>query len=129
VEKKEKKMSQMNGKYPNPEVKIVRRRFSGEYKRRILKEADQCRHGELGALLRREGLYHSHLSTWRGQQESGELSGKRRGPRANPEAGKIKQLAQENAKLRRKLQQAEAIIEAQKKLARLLETVKENEQP
>ena len=124
-------MSQMNGKYPNPEVKAraTRRRFSAEYKRRILEEADQCQHGELGALLRREGLYHSHLSTWRGQQERGELSGKRRGPRANPDTGKIKQLARENAKLRRKLEQAEAIIDAQKKLARLLETLKEDEQP
>lgn len=121
-------MSQMNGKYPNPEVKAraMRRRFSADYKRRVLEEADQCQHGELGALLRREGLYHSHLSTWRGQQERGELSGKQRG-RANPDAGKIKQLACDNAKLRRKLAQAEAIIDAQKKLARLLETLKEDE--
>ncbi len=123
-------MSQMNGKYPDPEVKarVTRRRFSTAYKRRILKEADQCQYGELGALLRREGLYHSQLSTWRGQQERGELSGKRRGPRANPDAGKIKQLARENAKLRHQLAQAEAIIAAQKKLARLLETLKEDAQ-
>ena len=123
-------MSQMNGKYPNPEVKAraTRRRFRADYKRRILEEVDQCQHGELGSLLRREGLYHSHLSTWRGQQERGELSGKRRGSRANPDGGKVKQLEKENAQLRRKLEQAEAIIDAQKKLARLLETLKEDEQ-
>ena len=124
-------MSQMNDKYPDPEVKarVTRRRFIAEYKRRILAEADQCQHGELGALLRREGLYHSHLSTWRSQQERGELSGKRRGAKANPDASKVKQLEGENAKLRRKLEQAEAIIDAQKKLAGLLETLKEDEQP
>jgi transposase-like protein len=123
-------MSRLNGKYPNPEVKAraTRRRFSAAYKRRILEEVDQCQHGELGALLRREGLYHSHLSTWRGQQERGELSGKQRGPRANPDGGKVKQLERENAQLRHKLAQAEAIINAQKKLARLLETLKEDEQ-
>ena len=123
-------MSQMNGKYPDPEVKarVTRRRFSTAYKRRILEEADQCQYGELGALLRREGLYHSQLSTWRGQQERGELSGKRRGPRANPDTGKIKQLARENAKLRRQLAHAEAIIAAQKKLACLLEALKEDAQ-
>ncbi len=123
-------MSHMNGKYPNPEVKAraTRRRFSAEYKRRILEEADQCQHGELGALLRREGLYHSHLSTWRGQQQRGELSGKRCGPRTNPDGSKVKQLEKENAKLQRKLGQAEAIIAAQKKLARLLERLKEDEQ-
>ena len=124
-------MSQENGKHVDPEVKarVRRRRFSADYKRRILAEADQCQHGELGALLRREGLYHSHLSTWRSQQERGELSGKRRGAKANPDASKVKQLEGENAKLRRKLEQAEAIIDAQKKLAGLLETLKEDEQP
>ncbi len=123
-------MSQMNGKYADPEVKahVTRRRFSAEYKRHILEEADQCQHGELGALLRREGLYHSQLSTWRRQRDTGTLAGKRRGPKSHPDAAKVKQLEQENAKLRRKLEQAEAIITAQKKLARLLETLKEDEQ-
>ena len=123
-------MSQLNGKYADPEVKprVTRRRFSAEYKRHILEEADQCQHGELGALLRREGLYHSQLSTWRRQREVGTVAGMRRGPKPNPDATKVKQLEKENAKLRRKLEQAEAIITAQKKLARLLETLKEDEQ-
>ncbi len=119
-------MSQKNGQYPDPEVKVLvsRRRFNAEYKEQILTEADQCQHGELGALLRREGLYHSHLATWRKQQQQqGTLSGQQRGPKANPTRGQVQQLEQENAKLRRKLEQAEAIIAAQKKLARLLETL------
>ena len=124
-------MSQENGKYADPEVRprVTRRRFSAEYKHRIVEEADQCRHGELGALLRREGLYHSQLSTWRRQRAAGTLADKPSGPKANPNRAKVKQLEAENAKLRRKLEQAEAIIAAQKKLARLLETLKADEQP
>ena len=124
-------MSQENGKYADPEVRprVTRRRFSAEYKRRMVEEAAQCRHGELGALLRREGLYHSQLSTWRKQRAAGTLADRQRGPKANPNRAKVKQLEEENAKLRRKLEQAEAIIAAQKKLARLLETLKEGEQP
>lgn len=62
---------------PDPEVldKAVRRRFTAEYKLRVLRLADHCAPGELGALLRREGLYSSHLTTWRGQRERGELAG------------------------------------------------------
>jgi transposase-like protein len=107
----------------------MRRRFSSEYKGRILEAADRCRHGELGALLRREGLYYAQLSTWRRQRDAGTLAEKRRGPKAKPDASEVKRLEKENAKLRRKLEQAEAIIEAQKKLAQLLETLKEDEQP
>ena len=116
-------MSQMNGKYPNPEVKarVRRRRFSTEYKRRILTEADQCQYGELGALLRREGLYYSHLATWRRERDGGTLTEKKRGPKPNPEVGAMKRLQLENARLKRKLEQADAIIEAQKKLAKLLD--------
>ena len=124
-------MSHENGKYADPEVKprVTRRRFSVAYKRRILEETDQCQHGELGALLRQEGLYHSQLSTWRKQRAAGTLADKQRGPKANPNRAQVRELEAENAKLRRKLEQAEAIIAAQKKLARLLETVEEDEQP
>ena len=122
-------MSQMNGKYPNPEVKarVRRRRFGTEYKRRILTEADQCQYGELGALLRREGLYYSHLATWRRERAGGTLTEKRRGPQPNPEAGAMKRLQLENARLKRKLEQADAIIEAQKKLAKLLDNLNEEQ--
>ncbi len=78
------------GDGPDPEVaeKATRRRFSGEYKRRIVSEADRCRNvGEVGALLRREGLYSSSLSTWRRQGAAGALAGTgsvKRGPKAPP---------------------------------------------
>ena len=103
-------------------AKAVRRRFSAAYKMRILQEAEECSNGELGALLRREGLYSSHLTTWRRQQEAGQLKGlkaKKRGPKPNPQAKELKRLRHENERLRVRLQQAEAIIDAQKKLAQL----------
>jgi transposase len=108
---------------PKTEVqpKPVRRRFTAGYKREIVSQAKQCQHGELGALLRREGLYHSQLSTWRKAQEQGTLSNKKRGTKANPDAREVKRLQRENDRLQRKLAQAEAIIDAQKKLAILLD--------
>lgn len=103
-------------------AKAVRRRFSAEYKLRILQEADECSNGEIGALLRREGLYSSHLTTWRRQREAGQLKGlepKKRGPKPDPQGEELQRLRHENERLRVRLQQAEAIIEAQKKLAQL----------
>jgi len=116
---------------PNPEVpeKAVRRSFSAEYKRRILREAEACKEpGQLSALLRREGLYSSNLTTWRRQVEKGTLealSPKKRGPiknRSDPSLRRIAELEQENRKLSHKLKQAELIIEAQKKIAQILQT-------
>lgn len=109
--------------------KAKRRTFSSGYKRRILREAEQCQHGELGALLRREGLYSSHLSDWRRQEEVGELSGKKRGRKAKQTADEKQtaKLEQENRRLREKLRHAELIIEAQKKIAALLGNIDENE--
>jgi transposase len=103
-------------------AKAVRRRYSAEYKLRILQEADECSNGEIGALLRREGLYSSHLTTWRRQREAGQLKGlepRKRGPKPDPQAEELKRLRHENERLRVRLQQAEAIIDAQKKLAQL----------
>jgi transposase-like protein len=107
---------------PNPEVqpKTERRRLTAEYKRGIIAEADQCQHGELGALLRREGLTYAQISHWRKAHAEGAL-GKKRGPVANPNRSEMRRLEAENARLKRQLERAEAIIEAQKKLARLLE--------
>jgi transposase-like protein len=105
-------------------AKPQRRRFSAEYRLRILKEADACKQtGELGALLRREGLYSSHLITWRQQRERGALVGMRaikRGPKARPVDPRVKQLEAENRRLQRKLQRAETIITLQKKVAEIL---------
>jgi transposase-like protein len=103
-------------------AKPVRRRFSAEYKLRILRAAEHCSPGELGALLRREGLYSSHLTTWRRQREAGQLAGlapKKRGPKPDPQAAELARLRRENERLQTRLQQAEAIIDAQKKLAQL----------
>ena len=100
---------------PDPEVvpKAKRRKFSAEYKRRILREADACRKpGEIGALLRREGLYSSLLSDWRRQREAGALAGlraKKRGRKAKPEARRVAELERENERLRRELGLGQAV--------------------
>ena len=109
---------------PDPQVvpKAERRRFSVEYKLRILAEADRCtEYGQIGALLRREGLYSSHLTTWRRQRDQGTL-GQKRGRKPDPQAAEIKRLARENEQLRARLERAEHIIDVQKKLAQLLGT-------
>jgi len=114
---------------PSPEVleKPVRRRFSVEYKLKILAEADACvKMGQLGKLLRREGLYSSHLSNWRRQRETGALAGltpKRRGRKAklkNPLSGEVTRLQRENDRLKEHLRQAELIIDVQKKVSEML---------
>ena len=114
---------------PHPEVleRPARRRFTAAYKLAILGEADACSgHGEVGALLRREGLYSSHLTTWRKQRDEGALkalspSKRGRKPKAkNPLADEVARLERENGKLRKRLGQAELIIDFQKKVADLL---------
>ena len=111
---------------PKVPVKAQRRRYSAAYKLKILEEADRCDQGEIGAMLRREGLYSSLLSRWRQQREAGTLAGlepKKRGRKArpvDPQAKRIAELERETARLREKLEKAETIIEVQKKLSRLL---------
>jgi transposase-like protein len=107
--------------------KPIRRRFTVEYKMRILAEADACSEsGQMGELLRREGLYSSHLSNWRRQREAGALVGltpKRRGRKAkpkNPLAEENQRLHRENRRLAEKLRQAETIIDVQKKVSEIL---------
>lgn len=110
---------------PDPEVpeKALRRKFTAVYKLRILKEAEDCTEpGQLGALLRREGLYSSNLTLWRRQVAKG-LVPKKRGPaaqKADPHIRRIAELERENAKLAHRLKQAELIIDVQKKVANLL---------
>jgi len=110
---------------PDPEVpeKTVRRKFTAAYKLRILKEADSCNgQGQIGALLRREGLYSSSLTSWRRQVAQG-LIPKKRGPaaqKADPHVRRVAELERENEKLTHKLKQAELIIDVQKKVAELL---------
>ena len=115
---------------PDPEVpaRARRRVFTAQYKKEILQEADACKDkfGAVGALLRREGLYSSHLATWRKQREKSELDGlapKKRGRKAkpvNPLAQRVRELECEARKLRKQLDKAETIISFQKKLSEML---------
>jgi transposase-like protein len=112
---------------PDPEVvaRPKRRQFTAEYKLRVLREADACKGpGEIGALLRREGLYSSHLVEWRRLREDGALGAlsKKRGrkPTRNPVAEENCKLKAELAQVKKKLQQAEIIIDVQKKISALL---------
>lgn len=118
-------------KEPEPEVvaKAKRRQFSAEYKLGILAEADACtKRGEMGALLRREGLYSSHLDKWRKQRDRGGLQGlggQKRGRKPDLQAAEIARLQRENEQLRLRLERAEHIIDVQKKLAHLFGTMPE----
>lgn len=113
---------------PDPEIrpKAVRTQWSARERLRILEAADACPPGEIGALLRREGIYSSHLSRWRRQRAQGELAGlepKRRAassPDTRTQATEVTRLQRENQRLQAKLAQAEVIIDVQKKLATLL---------
>lgn len=113
-------------KMSDPEVvpRAKRRQFSAEYKLRLLDEAEQCQEpGQIGALLRREGLYSSHLSNWRRQQQQGQRQGlqsRKRGRKRDPEAAELNRLRRENERLRQQLERAELIIDVQKKVSQLL---------
>jgi transposase len=124
--------AKLNCSPPDPEVpeKKRRRKFTAKYKLRILAEADACDActdpGELGALLRREGLYSSNLTTWRRQRRKGLLTAmapQKRGRKKaeiNPLASRVAKLEKDNRRLQQKLKRAELIIEAQKKMAEIL---------
>jgi transposase len=114
---------------PDPEVpeNKSRRRFTARYKFRILQEVDACiEPGQIGAILRREGLYYSNLNTWRQQRQEGMLEGlspKKRGRKekpVSPLANRVAELERENQRLANKLRQAETIIEVQKKISEIL---------
>ena len=114
---------------PNPEVvaDARRRSFTGEYKQRILAEADSAaaQPGAIGALLRREGLYSSHLSTWRRERQACILKGLtplKRGPKSkrNPQEEEMQKLRKDNQRLTEQLRKAEIVIDVQKKVGALL---------
>jgi transposase-like protein len=114
---------------PDPEVPEAksRRKFTAAYKLRILKEVDLCSEpGQLGIILRQEGLYYSNLTTWKRQREDGILQGispKKRGRKKkaiNPLSQRVAQLEKENRRLQQKLKRAETIIDAQKKISEIL---------
>jgi transposase-like protein len=114
---------------PNPEVvaRPKRRRFDAEYKQRVLAEADKAREesGGIGALLRREGLYSSHLVTWRQERAAGilyALAPQKRGPKSKrgPLDDENQKLRRDNQRLAEQLRKAEIVIDVQKKVAALL---------
>ena len=113
-----------------------RRSFTKADKRRILQEADRCTQpGEIGALMRREGVYSSSLSTWRRQREAGDLAAlapQKRGPKADPrraDALQIAQLTRDNDKLKVQLDKANLVIEVQKKVGALLALLEQSNKP
>lgn len=113
---------------PDPEVlpKPKRRTFTAEYKADILAQADACGPGEVGALLRREGLYSSYLTDWRRERDGGAMNGlkpKKRGRKGNPDKklqAENEQLRRQNKRLENELYKARTVIDVQKKVARLL---------
>ena len=124
-------MSHEQGNYanredPDPEVvsKAKRRKFSTKYKLHILEEHEACiGSGKKGGLVRQEGLYSFHITTWCRQRERGELDGlkpKKRGPKKDVQASEFDRLKRENKRLRQRLEQAELIIEVQKKVSQIL---------
>ena len=120
-------VSLVSGREVEVSSKAQRRRFPVEYKRRILSEADRCREpGEIGALLRREGLYSSHLSAWRAARDRGELGRngiRKRGPKArlkDPNEKRVRELERENRRLRARAERAEAYVDLQKKVSEVL---------
>lgn len=106
--------------------KAKRRSFTAEYKREVLRQAAACKSGELGALLRREGLYSSHLTSWRREMEERGLAGlspKKRGPKVtppSPEELELRRLRREVALLTARAERAETLVDLQKKMASLL---------
>ena len=119
-----------NGVLTSSEVEVmakpVRRRFTAEYKLGVLRAVQGCKgRGELGVLLRREGLYSSHLTQWRKQRERGERQGlsRKRGPapkQRHPLTDKVKVLERENARLKLRAERAESLVELQKKVSEIL---------
>ena len=120
---------------PDPEVpsRPAKRLFTAEYKARILDEVDACPPGEIGVILRREGLYSSHLTTWRRQRKDGELGvnarHKQGRPKQDPVHAENERLRRENARLEEKLRKAELVIDVQKKVQRLFEAHLASEEP
>jgi transposase-like protein len=116
---------------PNPEVSALpkRRIFTADYKKAILEEVEACtKTGGVGEIIRREGLYSSHLTEWRRERDRGVLSalGKKRGRKTsiNPLNNEVEKLRRDNAELKRRLEQAELIIDVQKKVSSMLGILK-----
>lgn len=122
------------GERPDPQVpeRAKRRTFTAKYKLAILDRYDAANDGEKGALLRREGLYSSHITEWRRARDAGALAGlsaPRGRPRRDPDAARIADLEAEKARLEKELAKARFVVEVQAKLHALLETISESVEP
>lgn len=123
---KNKSLNLVNPEETEVKTRAKRRRFTAAYKRRIVKECDEALRGQIGAILRREGLYSSQLYKWRKQIEQARteaLEPRKRGRKPNPDKALLEELAalkRENAKLNHRLAQAEMIVDVQKKVSQLL---------
>lgn len=102
--------------------KPQRRRFSAAERARILREVEAAQPGKVGSILRREGLYASNIQKWRAERDEAALAPKKRGPKADLQAARIKALEKKLVRLEKKLAQANALIQLQKKVAEILET-------
>jgi transposase len=112
-----------------PPANKKKRHLTAAYKLRVLEEIEDLPYGQIGAYLRREGLYSSQIAQWRKQREAGKLAGlapQKRGPKVDETAQRLAELERENEQLRSKLAQAEVIIAVQKKLARTLDSIAQN---
>lgn len=110
-------------------AKPSRRRFTAAYIDTVLKELDAARHGEIGSILRREGLYAKQVAQWRKQRVTGIAPKRGPKPSASTEVRKeLARLTRENERLERKLKQAEIIIDVQKKVAALMATMDQNDE-
>jgi len=110
--------------HSEPETEVVerpiRRNFTAGYKSKILREVENAAPGAVGAILRREGLYSSHLQKWRAEESRREQEARKRGPKTNPLEAEVKRLRAENARLEKRLTKAGHIIELQKKIAEIM---------
>lgn len=115
-------MKKKKAKKPNTEVteRATRRRFSATEKLRILRAVEAAPKGEVASILRREGVYASHLVNWRKEFQESDLEPKKRGPKANPLNGEMRKLKAQNERLEKKLEQANRLIELQKKVSEIL---------
>jgi transposase len=115
--------------FSEPEIEVVekpvRRRFTATYKAKILREADAASPGTVAAILRREGLYSSHLQQWRAEESRWSHEARKRGPKTNPLTAEVKRQREEIARLEKRLTKAGHIIELQKKIAEIMEVTLE----
>lgn len=107
-----------------PETEVIekasRRRFTSDYKTKVLNETDNLDTAQVSAVLRREGLYSTHLKKWRAERDLRMLEPSKRGKKANPESAELRRLRKDNQKLQRKLEEANQIIDFQKKISEIL---------